>query len=92
MQNELVERVRDAIVDASGCDWDDVFAENLARAAIEAYDLAVGERVERLTKALSEIRDLSSDNYDSDRAWALAMQLRARCELHGWLEQRGVRI
>jgi Lar family restriction alleviation protein len=59
--------------------------------ALAAHDLAVGERIERLTKALSEIRDLSSDNYDSDRAWALAMQLRARCELHGWLEQRGVK-
>jgi hypothetical protein len=43
MQNELVEKVRDAIVDASGCDWDDVFAEKLSRAAIEAHDSAMGE-------------------------------------------------
>jgi hypothetical protein len=73
--------------------YDDAEAAHLwnTRAALAAHDLAVGERIERLTKALSEIRDLSSDNYDSDRAWALAMQLRARCELHGWLEQRGVK-
>ncbi len=34
-----------------------------------------------LVQALESIRDVSSNGYDSDRAWALAMQLRARCAL-----------
>jgi hypothetical protein len=107
MQDDVVEKVARAMYDAShrslkSCySWDEErepHQEHIrerylreARAALAAHDLAVGERIERLTKALSEICDLSSDNYDSDRAWALAMQLRARCELHGWLEQRGVK-
>jgi hypothetical protein len=44
--------------------------------------------IESMREALLEIRDLRSDNYDSDRAWALAMRLRASCELQGWLGAR----
>lgn len=39
----------------------------------------------RLREALESIRGVNGANYESDRAWALGLQLRAKCALDGWL-------
>jgi hypothetical protein len=82
MQNELVEKVRDAIVDASGCDWDDVFAENLARAAIEAYDSAMEEEIianlEWLLGIAAGVVEMGDQGYE--RAVALYATLTSKGE------------
>lgn len=45
--------------------------------------------IERLSEALEQIRDTNGSNYDSDRAWALALQLRAKVAVESCLTTAG---
>jgi hypothetical protein len=59
--------------------------DDAARAAIAATYTEAAIVLKRYREALEQISGLNSHDYDSDRAWALAMQLRASTALKGWL-------
>ena len=55
---------------------------------LAAENISLRQEIQRLREALEQIGGLNGENYDSDRAWALAMQLRANTALRGWLSSQ----
>src|SRR5690242_2810476 len=54
--------------------------------SLEAENARLEAEIAELREALQQNGNLNSNNYGSDRAWALAMQLRAAIVLHEYTE------